>query len=108
MVSGRTIEQFVFPFFERIGILWQAGSIFTAHEHFVSNLIRNRMIREIGNFESNESAKSILFFLRNDEWHELGLLYFNYMAAQAGLRCVYLGQSLPFEEFIESVDCSKI
>ena len=103
----KTIEQVVFLFFERIGILWQTGSIFTAHEHFVSNLIRNRLIREIGNFESNESAKSVLFFLRNDEWHELGLLYFNYLAAEAGLRCVYLGQSLPFEDLSNLLTAQK-
>lgn len=94
----KTIEHVIFPFFERIGILWQAGSIFTAHEHFVSNLIRNRFIRETGNFESNEASKSVLFFLRENEWHELGLLYFNYLAAQAGMRSVYLGQSLPFSD----------
>lgn len=93
-----TIQQVVFPFFERIGILWQAGSIFAAHEHFVSNLMRNRLIRETGKFEPRESAKSVLFFLREGELHELGLLYFNYLAAQAGFRCVYLGQSLPFED----------
>lgn len=94
----KTIQQVIFPFFERIGILWQAGSIYTAHEHFVSNLIRNRLIREAGKYQSEESARSILFFLRQDEWHELGLLYLNYLAAQAGLRCVYLGQSLPFTD----------
>jgi hypothetical protein len=26
----------------------------------------------------------------------MGLLYFNFLAAEAGLHCVYLGQSLPF------------
>ncbi|MDP2335820.1 MAG: hypothetical protein Q8N05_05110 [Bacteroidota bacterium] len=86
----------VFPFFERIGILWQTGSIYAAHEHFVSNLIRNRLICETGKFINSESSKTILFFLRENEWHELGLLYFNFLAAQAGVRCVYLGQSLPF------------
>lgn len=95
---SKTIHQVIFPFFERIGILWQAGSIFTAHEHFVSNLVRNRLIRETGKFERNESAQTVLFFLRENEWHELSLLYFNFLAAQAGLRCVYLGQSLPFED----------
>lgn len=93
---SKTIQQVIFPFFERIGILWQTGSIFTAHEHFISNLIRNRLIRETGKLVSHESAKTILFFLRENEWHEIGLLYSNYLAAEAGLRCVYLGQSLPF------------
>ncbi len=103
----KTIEHVIFPFFERIGILWQAGSIFTAHEHFVSNLIRNRFIRETGNFESSEASKSVLFFLRENEWHELSLLYFNFLAAQAGLRCVYLGQSLPFEDLANLLTASK-
>jgi len=103
----KTIEQVIFPFFARIGILWQAGSIFTAHEHFVSSLIRSRLIREAGSFESNETSKTVLFFLRENEWHELGLPYFNFLAAQAGLRCVYLGQSLPFEDLSNLLTASK-
>ncbi len=103
----KVIEQIVFPFFERIGILWQAGSIFTAHEHFVSNLIRHRLIREAGKFEYNSTAPAFLFFLRENEWHELGLLYFNYLAAQAGCRCIYLGQSLPFDDLANLLSAGK-
>ncbi len=103
----KSIEQVIFPFFERIGILWQAGSIFTAHEHFVSNLIRNRLICEAAKFERNLESKSALFFLRENEWHELGLLYFNFLAAQAGLRCVYFGQSLPFEDLSNLLTTNK-
>lgn len=94
----KTIEQVVYPFFERIGVLWQAGSIFVAHEHFVSNLIRNKLIHETCLAKVEAPAKTMLFFLREGEWHELGLLYYNYLAVQAGIRCVYLGQSLPFDD----------
>jgi DNA-binding transcriptional MerR regulator len=104
---SKTIQQVIFPLFERIGILWQAGSIFSAHEHFVSNLIRNRLILETGKFEKNVSAKTALFFLRENEWHEMGLLYFNFLAAEAGLRCVYLGQSLPFEDLANLLTSTK-
>lgn len=103
----KAFEQVIFPFLERIGILWQAGSIFTAHEHFVSNLIRNRLIRETGKYGKSASAQSVLFFLRENEWHELGLLYFNYLAAYADLRCVYLGQSLPFEDLSNILSAGK-
>lgn len=95
---SKTIQQVIFPFFERIGILWQAGSIFVAHEHFVSNLIRNRLISETAKFDRRESAGTILFFLRENEMHEIGLLFLNYLAAQEGLKGVYLGQSLPFSD----------
>lgn len=92
----KTIEQFIFPFFERIGVLWQAGSIFVAHEHFVSNLIRNKLIHETCLIKVEGFSKTMLLFLREDEWHELSLLYYNYLAVQSGIRCIYFGQSLPF------------
>lgn len=93
---SKTIQNIIFPFFNRIGLLWQAGSIFVAHEHFVSNLIRNRLIIEAAKFDNTLSEKTMLFFLREDEFHELGLLYLNYLAAENGFKCVYLGQNLPF------------
>ena len=93
---SKTILNVIFPFFERIGLLWQAGSIFVAHEHFVSNLIRNHLIIEAAKFDNHLSEKKVLFFLREEELHELGLLYFNFLAAENGFRCIYLGQSLPF------------
>lgn len=94
----KTIQTIVFPFFERIGLLWQTGSIFIAHEHFVSNLIRNWLIVESSKFNNQESTKRILFFLPEAEMHELGLLYFNYLAAENGFKCIYLGQNLPFND----------
>lgn len=95
---SKTIQNIIFPFFERIGLLWQTGSIFIAHEHFVSNLIRNRLIIEAAKFDNHLSEKTILFFLPEDEMHEMGLLYFNFLAAENGFKCIYLGQNLPFSD----------
>lgn len=99
----KTIQNVVFPYLERIGVLWQAGSIFTAHEHFVSNIIRARLIGETIKVEGKTSGNAALFFLREGEWHEMGLLYSNYLAAKSGLKCVYLGQSLPFSDLANLV-----
>ena len=90
------IENVIFPFFERIGLLWQAGSIFVAHEHFVSNLVRKHLVIEAAKFDNQLSERTMLFFLHEDERHELGLLYANYLATKNGLGCLYLGQSIPF------------
>ena len=95
---SKTIENVIFPFFERIGVLWQAGSIFVAHEHFVSNLMRNHLIIETAKFNNQLSKKSILFFLNEDEMHELGLLYAHFLAAENGFECLYLGQCVPFND----------
>lgn len=95
---SKTIEDVIFPFLERIGILWQAGCIFVAQEHFVSNLVRNHLIIEAAKFDNHLSGRTILFYLREDEMHELGLLYANYLAAKNGFECLYIGQSVPFED----------
>lgn len=95
---SQTIEKIIFPFFDRIGILWQTGSIGVAHEHFVSNLVRNHLILEAAKFNNQPSGRTILFFLHEDETHELGLLYGNCLAAKSGLKCLYIGQRVPFKD----------
>jgi DNA-binding transcriptional MerR regulator len=71
----------IYPFLEKIGVLWQTGSITPAHEHFISNLIRQRLIFSIASLpvKSKRSIKAILF-LPEGELHELGLLFFHYIA----------------------------
>jgi DNA-binding transcriptional MerR regulator len=97
---SKTIQDIIFPFFERIGVLWQAGSIFVTHEHFVSNLVRKHLIVQTAQFEPSKK-QTILFFLHDNEMHELGLLYLHYLAAENGLKCIYLGQNVPFKDLIQ-------
>jgi DNA-binding transcriptional MerR regulator len=101
---SKAIQNVIFPFFELIGVLWQAGSIFVTHEHFVSNLVRKHLIVETARFDNQSSDKSMLLFLPEDEMHELGLLYLNYLAASNGYRCIYLGQNVPFNDLIQLIN----
>src|SRR5687767_12010123 len=43
----RSITEVVYAFMEKIGVLWQTGNITPAHEHFISNLIRQKIITSI-------------------------------------------------------------
>jgi DNA-binding transcriptional MerR regulator/methylmalonyl-CoA mutase cobalamin-binding subunit len=92
-----TLEQVLFPFLDRIGMLWQAGTINPAQEHFISNLIRQKLIVAIDNEMQNVSVNGprITFFLPEGELHEIGLLFFNLMARKEGLDVIYLGTSVP-------------
>lgn len=98
-----TVVRILYPFFERVGVLWQIGTIYPAQEHFVSNLIRQKIIiaidGQVGNLKSD--AKNFLMFLPDHEWHELGLLFYNYIVRKAGHKVIYLGQSLPMEDISE-------
>ena len=96
----------IYPFFERVGILWQTGTINPAQEHFVSNLVRQKLLVAIdgqSNLVNDEAAKYLLF-LPAGEMHELSLLFANYILKSRGMKVVYLGQSLPVEDLPKVVD----
>lgn len=95
-----TMIHVVFPFLHQIGVLWVTGSIHPAHEHFITNLIRQKLFVAIDaqTGRSQPAAKKFLLFLPEGEPHEIGLLFANYMLRARGHDVVYLGQNLPFED----------
>jgi len=73
-----------------------------AQEHYISNSIRQKLIAGIDRMNPQVIAvpKTYLFFLPNNEWHETGLLYTFYLTKANGHKCIYLGQSVPLENFV--------
>ncbi|MCK5171564.1 MAG: MerR family transcriptional regulator [Bacteroidales bacterium] len=99
-----SVIRVIFPFFEKIGLLWQTGSINPAHEHFVSNLFRQKLMVAIDNIvvTESQSAKKFLLFLPEAEYHELALLFYNYLIKKSGRLVYYLGSSVPFGDVVET------
>jgi len=97
-----TILAIVYPFLDKVGILWMAGDINPAQEHFVSNLIRQKIITAVDGFSHvfNPDARKFLLFLPEGEWHELGLLFSLYLLKEAGHEVLYLGQSVPYSDVL--------
>jgi len=93
------ILKLMHPFFERIGILWQIGAINPAQEHFISNLLRQKLIVAIDGISNslNGNAKSFLLFLPEGEHHELGLIYYHYIIRKHKHKVYYLGETLPMK-----------
>lgn len=88
-----------YPFLNKVGILWGINEINPAQEHFISNLVRQKMIVAIDSLgPSKESDVRVLFFLPDGELHEIGLMLSHFIAKERGLKCVYLGQSVPTED----------
>jgi DNA-binding transcriptional MerR regulator len=97
----RTVTEIIYPFLERIGILWQTHNITPAHEHFISNLIRQKIIVAIDGLSiPPKTSKKIMLFLPEHEMHELGLLFYHYLTRKAGHRTYYLGQSVPHADLL--------
>lgn len=100
----RTMTELVYPFYNKVGLMWQTCSILPAQEHFISNLIRRKIIVAIDGQtdQSDKPGAKFLVFLPEGELHEIGLLFANYIIKARGGRTIYLGQSVPFPD-IQSV-----
>ncbi|MGB5005461.1 MAG: MerR family transcriptional regulator [Ferruginibacter sp.] len=95
----KTISQIIFPFLEKIGILWLTNHINPGQEHLVTNIIRQKLIVGIEMVRSSvHSDKTVLLFLPEGEYHELSLLFINYMLKSKGVKTIYLGCSIPLND----------
>ena len=95
----RAVLEIVYPFLEKIGILWLTNNISPAQEHFISHLIRQKLIVAIDALTiAPKTAMRVLLFLPEGELHELGLLFYYYIAKKEGFRTYYLGQTVPYND----------
>ena len=91
-----TVRDLIYPFLHHIGILWNTQKTMPAQEHFISCLIRKKIISAIDAIPHPPAhAKKIVFFLLEDEHHEVGLLLASFIAAERGFKVYYLGQNVP-------------
>jgi MerR family transcriptional regulator, light-induced transcriptional regulator len=104
----RTVTQIVFPFLEKIGVLWITGHINPAQEHLVSNIIRQKLIVAIESTIPSFIKKSTaLLFLPEGEYHELGLLYTYYILKNKGINTIYLGANVPVKDAVYIINLKK-
>lgn len=96
--SFREIFQEVFiPLLDMIGFLWQTNTISPAHEHFISQLIENKLHINIEKTQSSipNKNKTFVLFLPENEIHNLGLLYIQYELILKSYHTIFLGHSIP-------------
>jgi DNA-binding transcriptional MerR regulator len=104
----KMIIQVIFPFLERIGILWLTNHINPAQEHLVSNMIRQKLIAGIESCKpALLSGKKVLLFLPEGEYHELGLLLIHFLLKRKGIGAIYLGANVPIADLAYVIDHKK-
>jgi len=91
------ITNVIYPFLDKVGILWQTGTVIPGQEHFVTNLVRQKLILAIDSRQAIRKNHSRLFilFLPENEFHELGLLFAHYLLKKYGHNVIYLGANVP-------------
>jgi DNA-binding transcriptional MerR regulator len=99
-----TFLNIVFPFLYKIGLLWQTAVIRPAQEHFISNLVRQKIIIAIdGQMPVRmDNAKRYMLFLPEKELHEHSLLFMNYIIRSRNNHTLYLGASVPVDDVLST------
>ncbi|MEL6917152.1 MAG: MerR family transcriptional regulator [Bacteroidota bacterium] len=99
--SFRDIFKEVFiPLLNELGLLWQTDTISPSHEHFITSLIKQKIIintEKLQILEPTRKEKTFVMFLPENEIHEIGLLFLNYEITLRGYKSIYLGQTVPIE-----------
>lgn len=94
-----TFTQVIYPFLEKVGLLWLSDKLQPSQEHFVTHLIRQKISAAIENLPMiNEPSRKVILFLPEGEYHELGLLFFAFLYKKAGVKVFYFGQSVPLKQ----------
>ena len=90
-------NDYFIPFLNEIGLLWQTDAIYPAHEHFISELIKQKIQVQIEKHQalSKSTNETFVLFLPEEEIHDLGLLYVSYELLSNGKNVIYLGQKMP-------------
>lgn len=103
-----TVTDVLYPFLDKVGVLWQSGDVYPAQEHFVSFLIRQKIIAATDRISNtfNQNSKKFLLLLPEGEWHEIALLFAQYLIKEANHEVIYLGQSVPYSDVL-AIGASK-
>ena len=92
------------PLLSEIGVLWQTDSITPAHEHFITTLIRQKILVNTELLQAkniNKTSKTFVLYLPDNEIHELGLMFINYEIIAKGYHSTFLGQSVPLNNLTD-------
>ena len=92
------------PLLNELGLLWQTDTISPSHEHFITNLIKQKIYtstEKIQTVEPSRDDKIFVLFLPENEIHEIGLLFVNYELLLRGYKTIYLGQTMPLESLTD-------
>lgn len=105
----KTFLEILHPFMVKVGVLWLTNSINPAQEHFISNLVRQKLIAAIDGIanSSNQTTAKCLLYLPENELHEINLLFANLVLKKNGFKTIYLGQSVPYADIKMVCDLHK-
>ena len=96
----RTMLEVIYPFLEKLGLLWLTGSINPAQENFMSYLIRQKIIVSIDRtpLPAGKSVNKFLIYLPEGEKQELSMLFMHYLLKSRHHQVIYIGHEMSLSD----------
>jgi DNA-binding transcriptional MerR regulator len=105
----KLITDVCYRYMHRVGLLWDTSKIIPAQEHFSSYIIQNRIISETEKYSSLQNGDpEIVVFCPENEFHELPLLFINYLLRKNNWRVLYLGANASLKEVQEVASVKSV
>ena len=103
-------KKIMLPTFSKIGLFWLTNKMNPAQEHFLSEMFKQKIYKQIDAESSykNNNSKTWLLFLPNKEHHEMGLLFTRYLLLNKGYNVIYLGANVPLLALNEIAKNTKV
>ncbi|MEC8274148.1 MAG: MerR family transcriptional regulator [Bacteroidota bacterium] len=95
--------------FSKIGIFWLTNRIAPSQEHFLSELVKQKIGAAADSVSYDDTKKDTwLLFLPENEFHEIGLLFAKFLLIKNGFEVVYLGSNVPYGSLLELAEKKHI
>ena len=102
----RTMLEVIYPFLDKLSLLWLTGSINPVQENFISHLIRQKIIVAIDGeaIAPKEQPNKFMIYLPEGERQELSMLFMVYLLKSRQLPTGYLGQDISVNDLADAYD----
>ena len=95
--------------FNKVGIFWLTNRIAPSQEHFLSELVKQKISAATDNYSlCVDKKENWLLFLPENEFHEIGLVFAKFLLANKGYDITYLGSNVPYGSLVQLAEKKEI
>ena len=96
------VREVLVPYLHDVGERWKHGALSVGQEHFISNVIRGRLLALSRGWDRGLGPRAVLASAEGDQ-HDLPVLLFGVVLRTHGWRITFLGADTPVASLAETV-----
>jgi MerR family transcriptional regulator, light-induced transcriptional regulator len=100
------LRELILPALREIGEKWECGELEIAHEHFVTNLVRERLLA-LSRYWGRGAGPLAILACAPGERHDIGLIAFGLALRSHGWRILFLGANTPVTTLAQAAVAMK-